>query len=252
MKISIITPTYNSAATVRDTLESVLSQQISDLEYIIIDGASSDNTLQIIEEYQERLKIKLISESDHGLYDAMNKGIELATGDIIGIINSDDFYKNGLILKKIIATFSAHSEIDACYGDLAFVETTNCQKIVRYWRAGKYNKKKLAYGWTIPHPTLFLKKELYQKYGVFRTDLSLASDYEFILRLFNAERVNVFYLPETLVYMRTGGSSSKNLKQRIRGWQELKKAWTINNLAIPNFFIFRRLLNKLGQYLKLQ
>jgi len=251
MKISLITPSYNSAATINDTLESVKNQAFPDLEYIIIDGASTDKTLDIIKNYQENLKIKLVSERDRGIYDAMNKGVNLATGEIVGIINADDFYKNNDVLKKVSIIFITRPEIDAVYGDLEFFKSTDLKKIVRFWPAGKYNEKKLANGWTIPHPTLFLRREVYKKYGGFRTDLAIAGDYEFILRLLKKEKIKVFYLPETLVCMRTGGASGRNLKQRFKGWQELSLAWKLNNLKRPYFFICRRIVFKIMQYFKL-
>lgn len=251
MKISLITPSYNSAATINDTLESVKNQAYPDLEYIIIDGASTDKTLDVIKNYQENLKIKLISERDRGIYDAMNKGVNLATGEIVGIINADDFYKNKDVLRKINEAFEAHPEIEAIYGDLEFVNPTDLKKIVRFWPAGEYNEKKLANGWTIPHPTLFLRHEVYKKYGSFRTDLPIAGDYEFILRLLKKGGIKTFYLTETLVCMRTGGTSGRNLKQRFKGWRELSLAWRLNNLKKPYFFIFRRVIFKVMQYFKL-
>jgi glycosyltransferase len=224
MKLSLITPTYNSAKTIRDTLNSVNHQSKIDLEYIIVDGNSTDQTLKIIKEYQNNLPLTIISEPDNGLYDAMNKGISRATGDIVGIINSDDFYQNNTALQKIINIFITHPDIDIVYGDLEFVDSLNIKKVIRFWRAGEYKEKKLANGWTMPHPTMFVRKQVYEKYGTFNPNFHLAGDYELTLRLLKKDKVNVFYYHETLVAMRAGGRSGKNLKNRQAGWRELKLA----------------------------
>jgi len=249
MKISVITPSYNSAATIRDTLASVAGQIYRDREHIIIDGASSDRTIDIVKEFSANAGlISFISEKDGGLYDAMNKGIERAQGDIIGILNSDDFYKNNQVLATVAAAFDQDQGLDAIYGDLEFVGHDDTSKVVRFWPAGEYKEKKMNNGWTIPHPTLFLRRAVYRKFGKFRTDLELAGDYELTLRLLKIGKIKTAYLPLTLVSMRSGGRSGQNLKQRIKGWRELKKAWLINNLPLPPFFIARRLFSKLGQY----
>jgi len=246
MKISIITATYNSAKTLTRTVDSVLMQNYPDLEYIIIDGASTDKTKEIVTSYQNKLNIKFISEPDKGIYDAMNKGIKLTTGDIIGILNSDDFYDNNSVLNNVTKAFEDAS-VDAVYGDIKyFGEDIN--KITRYWQTGEYTEGKLNNGWMIPHPALFVRKSIYEKYGLYNTDFKLAADYEFILRLLKIHKINVKYLPETLVRMYNGGSSGKSLKQRIKGWQEEKKAWKINNLKLPRLFILRRVISKLSQF----
>lgn len=249
MKISIITPSYNSSKTIRDTIDSIINQAYKDIEYIIIDGGSKDDTLDIVKTYQNRINIKLISEPDKGLYDAMNKGINMATGDVVGILNSDDFYKNENVLEKVATCFNEHSEADGCYGDLEFVDEINTKKIVRTWKAGEYKKAKLNNGWIIPHPTFFVKNGVYKKYSSFNLSLRIAADYEFLLRLLKINKIKVQYIPEILVSMRVGGVSTKNIEQRKKGWQELKKAWEINNLKLPCCFILRRILFKLGQYL---
>jgi glycosyltransferase len=254
MKISIITPSYNSAATIRDTLESVSRQTYRDREHIIVDGGSGDRTVAIIKEYAARPGnaglISFISEKDRGLYDAMNKGIRRASGDIVGILNSDDFYKNDEVLALVAAAFTANPELDAVYGDLEFVGPDDINKVVRFWRTGEYREKRLNNGWIIPHPTLFLRRAVYQKFGGFRTDLELAGDYELLLRLLKIGKIKTAYRPLTMVRMRVGGRSGKSLTQRIKGWRELKRAWSINDLPLPKFFITRRVLSKLIQYLK--
>lgn len=257
--LTLITPTYNSAKTLSDTIESILAQ-IKDypklsqnLEYIIIDGASTDNTIKIIQSYQDKIDIKLISEPDLGIYDAMNKGISPSTGDIVGIINSDDFYYNPTVLQKVIETFESNQTIDAVYGDLVYVQNDDIKKQTRYWKSGEYKEKNLNWGWSIPHPTFFVRRNVYkklleQKGIVFNTNLSLAADYELTLRLLKIYKIKVKYIPEVLVTMRNNGASANSLKQRIKGWGEQRTAWKINNLPVPHFFITRRLMHKIWQF----
>jgi glycosyltransferase len=247
MKISIITPTYNSESTIRDTINSIINQNYIDLEYIIIDGVSSDKTLEIIEEYQSKIKIKLISEPDKGLYDAMNKGINLATGDIVGILNSDDFYNGSDVLTQVNQVF-LDNNIDAVYADLQFVDQRNIKKVVRTWISGRYKERKIANGWIVPHPTFFVKKEIYNKHGYFNLKFRIAADYEFLLRLIKLHKIKLYYIPKIIVNMRTGGVSGCSFKQRKRGWRELKEAWTENNLKPPFLFVARRILFKIVQY----
>lgn len=247
MKLSIITPTYNSAKTIARTIDSVLVQNYSDLEYIIIDGASTDNTRDIVLSYQDKLNIKFISEPDKGIYDAMNKGVELATGEIVGILNSDDLFDNNKVLSSVTEAFKDQT-IDAVYGDIKYFGE-DFGKIKRYWRAGSYQGEKLSNGWIIPHPSLFLRKTVYDKYGNFNTDFKIAGDYEFILRLLKIHKIKVKYLATVLVRMYDGGVSGSSLEQRKKGWKELKKAWTVNNLTVPRFFILRRVLFKVSQLL---
>jgi len=247
MKISIITPTYNSGKTLARTIESVLAQNYPDLEYIIIDGGSTDNTKEIVSGYQNRLNIKFISESDKGIYDAMNKGVKLATGETIGILNSDDIFDNSTVLKIVSEAFT-DPKIDAVYGDIKYFGG-DVNKITRYWQTGEYTDKKFNNGWMIPHPALFVRKTVYDKYGLYNTDFKLAADYEFILRLLKIHKINIKYTPETFVRMYNSGASGNSLKQRIKGWQEDKMAWKINNLQTPRLFIIRRILSKLGQFL---
>ena len=247
MKLSIITPSYNSAATIARTIDSVLAQNYSNLEYIIIDGASTDNTRDIVLRYQDKLSIKFISELDNGIYDAMNKGVKLATGEIVGILNSDDLFDNNEVLKKVAEAFN-NKDTEAVYGDIKYF-STDVNKITRYWKTGKYTENKLSNGWVIPHPALFLRKSVYDKCGLFKTDFKIAGDYEFILRILKIYKVNVKYLPVVLTLMYDGGTSGSSLKQRKKGWQELKKAWLVNNLKGPKFFILRRVLFKISQLL---
>lgn len=242
MRISIITPTYNSAKTISRTIESIISQNYADLEYIVIDGVSSDGTQDIVLRYKDKINIKLISEKDDGIYDAMNKGIKMATGDIIGILNSDDFYANDNVLSDIAEAFKDPG-IDAVYGDISYFGS-DINKVTRYWKAGEYKESKLNNGWAIPHPSLFLRKSVYDKCGLFNISLGIAADYEFILRILKIYKINVKYIPKVFVKMYSRGVSSAKGK----GWKEIKKAWIINNFKIPQFFILRRIFFKISQY----
>jgi len=246
MKISIITVSHNSVATIEDTIKSVINQNYPDWEYVIIDGGSTDGTLEIIKKYQDKIT-KIISEPDQGIYDAMNKGIKLATGDIVGIINSDDFYINENVLSKVVFEFS-YDDIGAVYGDIVLVDNIKTDKIVRFWKAGDYNSNKLSSGWIPPHPAFFVRKSVYDRLGMFNLKFRIAADYELMLR-FLKNGVRIKYLPETLVKMRVGGESGRSFKQRRRGWRELKDAWAVNGWNAPKFFIIRRVLSKITQFL---
>ncbi|MEZ4897636.1 MAG: glycosyltransferase family 2 protein [Saprospiraceae bacterium] len=179
MNITIITATYNSAITIQDTLASIQSQNFPSVEHLIIDGNSQDNTLEVVKSFNPLLKI--ISEPDNGLYDAMNKGIRLANGSIIGILNSDDFYPNPNVLSHVASCFQQEN-CDLVYGDLLYVDLENTHKIIRRWRAKPWKKDKFLFGWMPPHPTLFVRREVYQEYGLFNTGLRFSADYEFMIR----------------------------------------------------------------------
>lgn len=245
MKISIITPTYNSEKAIARTIESIINQDYKNLEYIIIDGKSTDNTLSIIQEYKKKIPIKLISENDQGVYDAMNKGINLSSGEIISILNSDDLYDNNKILSEAQSAFNKDDKTGIVYGDIKYF-ANKPNHTTRYWKTGTYREKKLNNGWIIPHPALFIKKSVYQKYGAFNLNFKIAADYEFILRILKVHKLKPAYLPLVCVRMYNQGSSAKN---RIAGWKELKKAWEVNNLNLPKFFIIRRILFKISQYI---
>lgn len=247
MTISLITPSYNSAATISRTIESVISQNYTDLEYIIIDGASKDNTAEIVRSYQDKIKINFISEPDNGIYDAMNRGIKIASGEIIGVLNSDDLFNGGEVLKSVVKAFT-NKEVEAVYGDIKyFAGDTN--KVTRYWRAGEYKENRLNSGWVIPHPALFLRRSVYERAGLFKVDFKIAGDYEFILRILKVHKIKVKYIPEVFVKMYDGGTSARSIEQRKKGWAELKKAWLVNSMNIPRLFIIRRLLFKISQYI---
>lgn len=245
MKISLITPSYNSDATIARTINSVIAQDYPNLEYLIIDGGSTDDTAKIVTSYQDKININFISETDNGIYDAMNKGIKMASGDIIGILNSDDFFSDNDILSTVANAFT-DERIDVVYGDIKYF-SDDINKTKRYWKTGEYKAGKLNNGWIIPHPALFVRKSVYERCGLYNIDFKIAGDYEFILRILQKHQLNLKYLPQVFVKMFDGGVSGRNLKQRNEGWKELKKAWLVNDLHLPKLFIIRRVLSKISQ-----
>ena len=245
-KISIITVSYNSGSTIKQTIKSVIDQDYENIEYIIIDGNSSDNTLNVIRQYSEFIHF-FISEEDNGIYDAMNKGIANASGDIIGILNSDDFYPNSFIISNVVKSF-LKNECDAVYGDLVYVKANDITKIKRYWKAGEYTTKKIKNGWMLPHPTFFVKKSIYLRFGFYDTELKSAADYKMILNLLYKQNISVHYIPMILVYMRLGGHSNKSILSRMKANREDSLAWTRNQLNKPFFIRFKKPIQKLFQF----
>jgi glycosyltransferase involved in cell wall biosynthesis len=246
-KVSIITTTYNSEKTIKDTLESVVAQTYSNIEHIIIDGGSRDNTLQIIQDYKHVALV--ISEKDNGIYDAMNKGINKASGEIIGILNSDDFYCNNNVIQKVV-TCMDNKNTDGAYANLNFVDQYNINKITRKWKSGNYSIRSFWFGWMPPHPTVFVKKEVYQKIGTFSNLLNSAADYEFMLRAFVKYKFSFSYLNETIVHMRNGGLSTSSLKNRLKANNEDRKAWDLNNLKPYFFTLYLKPIRKIFQFIK--
>ena len=247
-KISIITVSFNSAKTIKETIESILIQDYNNIEYIIIDGGSSDETIDIVKSYSEKISY-FISEKDNGIYDAMNKGIKAATGDIVGILNSDDFYPNSFVLSNVAKSFKKYN-CDAVYGDLVYVNKKDTTQIKRYWQAGNYNTSKIKNGWMLPHPTFFVKKVMYDRHGLYNSDLKRAADYEMILKLLYKENISVQYIPMILVKMRMGGASNSTFLNRIRANKEDGLAWTKNQLNKPMFVRIKKPLQKAIQFFK--
>lgn len=246
MKISIITVTYNSAATLEETIQSVVKQTYPDIEYIIVDGKSGDDTLKIVERYKDKIS-KIISEKDHGLYDALNKGISMASGEIIGILHSDDFYIHDQVISHYAEVFS-NQKADAVYADLFYVDKVNTDKIIRKWKSGNYSLGSFLNGWMPPHPTFFVKKEMYLKYGNFNLDFKSAADYELMLRFIQKHHINIAYLPEFTVKMRVGGKSNVTVQNRIAANLEDRKAWEINGLKPRFYTLYLKPLRKLLQF----
>ena len=245
MKVSIITATYNSARTIRDTITSVNKQTYKNVEHIIIDGASDDKTLQIAEFYGHTGPI--VSEKDNGIYEAMNKGVTLAKGDIIGILNSDDFYPDANVIGKVIEAFE-DKNVDAVYGDLLFIDAANSQKVNRRWIAGGYDKKLFYRGWMPPHPTFFVRREVYEKFGQFDLNLKSSSDYELLLRFLLLHKIKVKYLPGVMVHMREGGHSNKSIFHRLAAHKEDYMAWKSNGLSPKWYTLTMKPLRKVKQF----
>jgi len=249
MKASIITVVLNNKLYIEDCIQSVLNQSYEEIEYIVIDGGSTDGTIEIIKKYGSKIS-RWVSKPDTGIYDAMNKGIQLATGEIIGFLNSDDIYAEGGIIGSIVACF-AESAADTCYGDLVYVNCENTEKQVRYWRSGTFNKDKFRRGWMPPHPTFFVRRHVYEKCGSFDLNFPLAADYELMLRFLYKYEITTTYIPKVLVKMRTGGRSSPGLLNTAKAVFENYEAWKINDLPLnPMTFILKpfsklRQLNKL-------
>ena len=247
MKISIITTTFNSAATIRDTLECISRQDYGDVEHIIVDGGSTDDTLAIAREFPHVQKI--ISEKDEGIYDAMNKGIAACTGDVIGILNSDDIYADRQVLSLIAATFSLPG-IMASYADLQFVQRDDIGKVVRTWKAGSYTRRSFYYGWMPPHPTFFVRREVYDRAGVFNSNLQSAADYELMLRILLKHEIPAYYINKVIIKMRVGGMSTASFRNRIKANMQDRMAWKINNLSPHPFTLYLKPVRKLGQFFK--
>ena len=246
MLVSIITATYNSAATLRDCLQSVAKQSYAPIEHIIIDGASKDDSLSIAQSFAHIAQVH--SEKDQGIYDAMNKGIAHATGDIIGILNSDDFYVDELVIQDIVTVFE-NSNCDVVYADLQYVDRERTDKIIRTWKSGTMQQRSFLYGWMPPHPTVFVRRKVYEQYGAFNLSLKSAADYEFMLRVLYKEKCNAAYLPRIIVKMRDGGNSNQSIKHRIFANREDKKAWTINGIKPFFFTMLFKPLRKIKQFL---
>lgn len=243
MKISVITATYNSENVISNSLLSILNQNFIDFEIVSIDGKSSDNTCLVINSLLRDCDIK-ISEADSGIYDALNKGVSIANGDIIGILHSDDVYSSYNILQQIINLFEK-TNCDGVYGDLNFVKNG---QIIRKWRSKKINPSLLNTGWMPPHPTLFLKKEVFEKHGFYDTNFKIAADYDFILRIFKDDKLKFEYLPMVITNMSIGGVSTSGFRNLvIKSYEDylvLKK----NKMKLPFLILFRKIVSKISQF----
>jgi glycosyltransferase involved in cell wall biosynthesis len=248
MKISIITVSYNSAKTIETTFMSVLQQTYSNIEYIVIDGGSTDNTLKIAKKYCEIITV-LVSEQDNGLYDAMNKGISLATGDVIGLINSDDLFCDPDALNKVAKVFKKNKNLDSVYADLFYVSQRDINKISRRWVSGI--QRKFKYGWHPAHPTFYIKKSIYDRFGLFDLSFKLAADFEIMLRFLDKHNISTTYLKEPLVKMRLGGETNKSFKNIYYQNIECLRAFDKNNIKVAKFFYpFFRIIPKFFQFKK--
>ena len=294
MKVSLITVSYNSARTIADTIASVKMQTYKNIEYIVVDGNSSDGTVEIVKQFvvakqgtmqgrsegvmqgsakgamqgrsegasqdlpedlsknliniaSQGVVTKFLCERDKGIYDAMNKGLALATGDIIGVLNSDDFYCSNDVIENVVRAFE-ENETDCLYGDLNYVDPIDTSKIIRKWRSGSYSKENFLKGWMPPHPTFFVKKSCYENFGTFETQFKSAADYELMLRFLFKESCSAQHFPKVMIHMRSGGVSNVSLKNRLRANREDRLAWKINGLKPKWFTLLRKPLSKLKQY----
>lgn len=245
MKVSIITVCFNSSETIEDTIKSVVNQNYRHIEHIVVDGGSRDGTLAIITKYQSRIS-KCISEFDQGTYHAMNKGIKVATGDIVGFLNAGDFYAAETAISQIVTSFH-ESDFEAVYGDLEYVGKDNLGKVVRQWKSQSYRTGLFERGWHPPHPTFFVKRAVFQKYGCFDLSYNIAADYELMLRFLRRHNIKSCYIPSVLVKMRTGGKSGRNLWEIFKANLECYQAWRKNGLEISPLIIFRKPFSKLSQ-----
>ncbi|WP_406825692.1 glycosyltransferase family 2 protein [Pedobacter sp. KACC 23697] len=246
MKISLITVVYNGEHFLQACFNSVKAQTYADVEYIVIDGGSTDSTLQIIQENQSAIDY-FISEKDQGLYDALNKGIGKATGEVIGILNADDLFAAADVLAAVAKTFMDRPEIDGLYGDLNYVHPET-HHIIRTWKSKQHTHADLKKGWMPAHPTLYLKRSLFEKNGGYSLDLGTTADYELILRFFYIHQIVALYLPVLMVNMRAGGISNNSLRSRIAALFDDYKALRRNHVPYPLFVLMRKKLSKLSQF----
>lgn len=228
LKVSIITVVWNNKETIENAIDSVLSQTYENIEYIVVDGASNDGTVKVVQSYGDKIS-KFVSEPDKGLYDAMNKGIALATGDVVGILNSDDFYIDEFVVEKVIKVFE-ETKVDSVFADLVFVKPDNLDKVVRYYDSGQFSPAKFAYGWMPAHPTFFVKRDMYKKYGVFKTDYKIAADYELLTRFMGKFKISYFYMKEPIIRMRIGGVSTSGIKSNYILNKEIIRACKENDI----------------------
>ena len=247
MKISIITVAYNSEKTIQETIDSVLNQTYENIEYIIVDGKSSDTTVDIVKSYGNKIA-KFVSEPDKGIYDAINKGIRMATGEVVGILNSDDVLAHEGVIENVV-NLMQEKQVDSVYGDLKYVSPEDNSKVKRYWKSGNYKRNKFLYGWMPPHPTFYVKREAYEQFGTFDTSLSSAADYELMLRFLYKHHVSAAYNKEVMVYMKTGGKSNASLWNHIVGNMEDRKAWVKNNLNALFFTTLIKPFRKVPQFI---
>jgi glycosyltransferase len=248
MKFSIITVAYNSSDTIQETLESVLSQTYCEIEYIVVDGQSQDHTVDIIKEYESRFnnRMQWISEPDQGIYDALNKGIRLATGDVIGFLHSDDVFSSANVLSMVQHAFEA-ANVDIVYGDLVYVKRLKPTKIIRYWESKPFKSSLIQRGWMPPHPTVFMRREVYQESGLYDPLLRISSDYDFLLRVLRNDRLQMVYLPQIIVKMRGGGTSNRTLKNILQKMSEDYRSLRRNNIPSPMSVLFLKNITKLHQ-----
>lgn len=245
MKLSIVTVCYNAAATITDTITSVRQQQHEPIEYIVVDGKSTDGTVQVIRANESKID-RWISEPDKGIYDAMNKGIAMATGDVVGILNSDDFYSSHDVINQVMKEFE-DPDVDAVFGDLVFVDPSNLTRVVRKYSAKNWTPKKLAWGFMPPHPTFFVRRKFYGSLGLYKTDYRISSDYELIIRFLLVNKLRYKYLPLQMVTMRKGGVSSRNVKSNFILNEEIIRACRENGVFTNRLMVYSKYFKKVTE-----
>jgi len=248
MKISIITVVYNNEELIESAINSVTSQTYKNIEYIIVDGESKDGTCDIINKHKDVID-KFISEPDKGIYDAMNKGIVMATGDVVGILNSDDIYASSTAIESVMNIFE-NEKVDSVYGDLDYVSYDDINKISRRWRTGQYTPGSFLKGWHPAHPAFFVKKNIYDKYGTFDISFEVSADFELMLRFMEKNRISSYYLPEVIVKMREGGESNRSVKNILLGQKNIRRAFKKNGIDVSLFYTPKRLIKKAIQKFK--
>lgn len=247
MKISIITVVYNRAATIERAIRSVLSQSYNSIEYIIVDGASKDGTVEIIQQYKDQIHT-IVSEKDNGMYDALNKGIRLATGDVVGILHADDEFADDLVLTKIAERFASNNEVEAVYGDVGFVRKDQDDKIVRYYSSAIFRTRLFTWGFMPAHPTFFCYRRFFEDFGYYRTDLQIAADFDLLLRFLRKHQLYAVYIPEMLVKMNMGGKSTNGLSSTLRINKEIKQILKDHQLPSSYVRLYARYFVKVWEF----
>jgi len=245
VKVTIITATYNSVKTLEDTMKSVLAQTYADIEYIVVDGASTDGTQQLIRQYEPLFgnRLKWISEKDKGIYDAMNKGIQMASGDVVGILNSDDYFTSHDVIERMVSSFD-NKALDAIYGDIHFIRDGQPDKCLRYYSSKPFRPLWLRFGFMPAHPSFYCRREVFEKVGLYKTDYKIGSDYEMMVRLFMVHKIRAKYLPIDFVTMRTGGASTRNVKSRMQLIKEDVRGCRENGIYTNSLMICIKFLYK--------
>lgn len=253
MKISIVTATYNSARTVRDTFNSVLSQTYRDIEYIVVDGLSTDGTTDIIREFEPRFggRLRWVSEKDKGIYDAMNKGIFMATGDVVGVLNSDDLFFDENVVADIAAAFR-ENDVDCIYGNLKFVSHDDITKVVREWKGSQHRPGAFLRGWHPAHPTFYARRECYDRYGGFDLSIDISADFDLMLRFIEKHGISNLYVDRNFIWMRTGGESTGSLRRIMRGNGNVLRSFRKNGYHVTSLYLLRRWMPKLRNLLKIK
>jgi glycosyltransferase involved in cell wall biosynthesis len=246
-EVSIITVSYNSISTISDTINSVLDQSYKEIDYIIVDGSSTDGTINVIKSYGDRI-LKLICEPDSGMYDAINKGIKLASGNIIGILNSDDVFNDNSIVEQVANIFN-NEDIEALFGDVVFVKPDNLKKVVRYYSSKQFHPGKFRYGYMPAHTSFFAKKELFERYGNYKTDYKIAADFELLVRFLYVHKIKYKYVEKPFIIMRTGGISNRNIRSRFILNKEIVRACRENLIETNYFLIYLKYFKKIFEFL---